>query len=77
MSTVPLAVSVLPTLADAVDEALAAGLDGDPAPCLWCGSRAVVIAQADLWSGRVLLRCRSCGSELEGHVRRDLMELPA
>ena len=48
MSTVPLATVAQPTLADAVDESLAAALAGRDAPCLWCGGRAVVVARRHL-----------------------------
>ena len=50
MSTVPLATVAQSTLADAVDESLAAALAGRDAACLWCGGHAVVLA-ADIWSG--------------------------
>jgi hypothetical protein len=72
MSTVPLATVALPTLADAVDESLAAALADHAEPCLWCGSRAVSIVSADFWSGRVVVRCHECGSELSGAVPRRL-----
>ncbi len=77
MSTVPLASVVLTTLADAVDESLAAGLAGHGEPCLWCGSRAVSVVSADFWSGRVVVRCHECGSELSGSVPRHLRGVPA
>jgi hypothetical protein len=72
MSTVPLASVVLPTLADAVDESLAAALADHAGPCLWCGSPAVTVAGADFWSGQVVVRCLECGSELSGSVPRHL-----
>lgn len=75
MSTVPLATAVLPTLADSVDEALAAALAGRGEPCLWCGGAASVV-RADIWSGQVVTRCSSCGSELSGVVPRHLREVP-
>ena len=77
MSTVPLASVVLPTLADAVDESLAAALAEDAALCLWCGSTAVTVVSADYWSGTVVVRCRECGSELSGVVPRHLRGVPA
>jgi hypothetical protein len=76
MSTVPLAIVTYPTLADAVDEALAAALAGRPEPCLWCGGPAVSVAAADIWSGEVVVRCHACGSELSGVVPRELREVP-
>jgi len=75
MSTVPLATAVQPTLADAVDESLAAALAGRDGACLWCGGRAVVLA-ADIWSGVVRVACPDCGSELSGVVPRRLREVP-
>ncbi len=74
MSTVPLATAVQQTLADAVDESLAAALAGRDAACLWCGGRAVVLA-ADIWSGTVKVACPDCGSELSGVVSRHLREV--
>jgi hypothetical protein len=76
MSTVPLATVVQPTLADAVDESLAAALAGREAACLWCGARDVEIRSADLWSGAVVIGCRACGTELDGVVPRHLREVP-
>lgn len=76
MSTMPLTAVTLSSLADAVDEVLVTALTGDAAPCLWCGG-AVVVVSADAWSGRVVLRCEECGSELEGEVQRHLLEVPA
>ncbi len=76
MSTVPLATAVQPTLADAVDEALAAALAGRQAACLWCGARDIEVGVADLWSGAVVLTCRACGAELDGVVPRHLREVP-
>ena len=75
MSTVPLATAVLPTLADSVDEALAAALAGRDVSCLWCGGHAVVLA-ADLWSGAVTISCSHCCSEMSGIVPRHLREVP-
>lgn len=77
MSTVPLATVVLPTLADAVDESLDAALADHAAPCLWCGSPAVSVTSADFWSGKVVIRCRECGSELTGTVPRRLRGVPS
>jgi hypothetical protein len=76
MSTVPLATAVPPTLADSVDEALAAALAGREEPCLWCGSTQSVVVRADIWSGQVVTRCASCSSELSGVVPRYLREVP-
>jgi hypothetical protein len=76
MSTVPLATAVLPTLADSVDEALAAALAGRGEPCLWCGGAEYVVVRADIWSGHVVTRCSSCGSEFSGVVPRYLREVP-
>ena len=75
MSTVPLATAVQQTLADAVDESLAAALAGRDVSCLWCGGHAVVLA-ADLWSGAVTTSCPRCGSEMSGIVPRHLREVP-
>ncbi len=74
MSTVPLATAVQQTLADAVDESLAAALAGRDAACLWCGGRTVVLA-ADIWSGAAKVACPDCGSELSGVVPRHLREV--
>jgi len=48
MSTVPLAIIDCPTLADTVDEALAAALAGRREPCLWCGGLAVTVVRANI-----------------------------
>jgi hypothetical protein len=72
MSSVPLATVALPTLADSVDESLAAALADHAEPCLWCGSPAVSVVSADFWSGQVVVRCYACGSELSGDVPRHL-----
>lgn len=77
MSTVPLATVVLPTLADTIDETLAAALADHAGPCLWCGSAAVTVTSADFWSGQVVVRCRQCGSELSGAVPRHLRGVPS
>jgi len=74
MSTMPLATVACPTLADTVDEVLAAALAGRSEPCLWCGGHTVVLA-ADIWSGAVTVACRDCGSELSGEVPRHLREV--
>jgi hypothetical protein len=76
MSTVPLATAVQPTLADAVDESLAAALNGREVTCLWCGGHDLEVRAADLWSGSVVVRCRHCGTDLEGVVPRRLREVP-
>ena len=75
MSTVPLAAAAQQTLADVVDESLAAALAGRDVSCLWCGGQAVVLA-ADLWSGAVTISCAHCGSEMSGVVPRRLREVP-
>jgi hypothetical protein len=75
MSTVPLATVACHTLADSVDEALAAALAGRSDLCLWCGSPAITVSSADIWSGEVGVRCRECGSELSGVVPRHLREV--
>ncbi len=54
-----------PTLADVVDEALAAVFDGETTTCLWCGAVASPLV-ADRFTGRVVVRCADCGTELEG-----------
>jgi transcription elongation factor Elf1 len=72
----PLATVVQTTLADTVDESLAAALNGRETTCLWCGGHDAEIRAADLWSGRVVIRCRHCGTELEGVVPRHLREVP-
>jgi transcription elongation factor Elf1 len=71
----PLATVAQSTLADAVDESLAAALAGRAAACLWCGGHAVVLA-ADIWSGAVTVACSECGTELSGVVPRHLREVP-
>ena len=76
MSTMPLATAVQPTLADAVDESLAAALNGREANCLWCGGHDIEVRSADVWSGAVVIRCRHCGTELDGAVPRHLREVP-
>lgn len=76
MSTTPLATAFQPTLADAVDESLAAALAGRETACLWCGGHDLQVLTADLWSGAVVVRCRRCGAELDGVVPRHLREVP-
>ena len=75
MNTVPLAAVACPTLADAVDEVLAAALADRGEPCVWCGGSAVSVVRADIWSGEVTVRCHECGSELSGIVPRHLREV--
>lgn len=65
----PLSLDPLPTLADVIDQTLDDGLATGSARCVWCGAEAIA-AVAELWTGRVLLRCPACGSELEGRGRR-------
>lgn len=72
----PLTLAPLPTLADLVDQTLEDGLATGSALCVWCGEEAVA-AVADRWTGRVLLRCQACGSELEGLGRRRGREVRA
>ncbi len=76
MSTAPLTAIVQPTLADVIDESLAAALAGRGEPCLWCGGSETFVMRADIWSGRVVSRCVSCGTELSGVVPRELREVP-
>jgi transcription elongation factor Elf1 len=72
----PLATAVQHTLADSVDESLAAALNAREATCLWCGGHDLQVLTADIWSGSVTVRCRHCGTELEGTVPRHLREVP-
>jgi hypothetical protein len=76
MSTLPLATVAQPTLADAIDESLAAALAGRVEPCLWCGGQAVEVVVADIWSGVVSTSCPECDCELSGVVPRHLREVP-
>ena len=76
MSTVPLATITQPSLADAIDEALAAALAGRDDGWLWCGGHSVRVLAADLWTGAVTVSCPECGSELAGVVPRRLREVP-
>jgi hypothetical protein len=69
----PLSLLSLPTLADLLDQTLDDGLAAGSARCVWCGGQAVA-AVADRWTGRVVLRCPDCGSELEGLGRRRARE---
>ncbi len=76
MNTLPLASVALPTLADAVDEALAAALAGRAEPCLWCGGGPVSVA-----IGRLLERqghasaAASAAASSSGVVPRHLREV--
>lgn len=65
MSLSSVALAPQPTLADAVDEVLTDALDGAAVACVWCGAAATA-AVADRFTGRVVVRCTACGSELEG-----------
>ncbi len=65
----PLSLAPTPTLADLVGQTLDDGLATGSARCVWCGEEAVATV-ADRWTGRVVLRCPTCGSELEGLGRR-------
>jgi hypothetical protein len=76
MSVLSLAPAIPVTLADLVGETLDDALAVGSASCLWCGGDAVA-AVADLWTGRVVLRCHSCGSELEGVGHRHPRETRA
>ena len=73
MSPTPLALTAPPTLADLLGETLDDALAVGSARCIWCGGDAVA-AVADRWTGRVVLRCPDCGSELEGVGRRRVRE---
>ena len=75
MSTVPLATAEFPTLADAVDDTLAATFAGLEEPCLWCGGSPVQVVSTDMWTGAVTVRCPRCGTELEGVVAREQREV--
>lgn len=65
MSTLPLVAPLPATLADLLGETLDDALAADTPRCLWCGDEAVTMV-ADRWTGRVVVRCPQCGSELEG-----------
>jgi len=65
MNALPLAAPRTATLAELLGETLDVALATESAACVWCGSEAVA-AVADRWTGRVVLRCPACGSELEG-----------
>ena len=59
-----------PTLGASVAASLDDALNLGVGRCVWCGAEAVP-SVADRWTGRVVLRCTECGSELEGSgVRR-------
>ena len=75
MSTVPLATAAFPTLADMVDDSLAASFAGLDEPCLWCGGRSVQVVATDVWRGSITVRCHHCGTELEGVVAREHREV--
>lgn len=70
----PLAITPSPTLADLVDQTLDDGLAAGAARCIWCGAEAVA-SVADRWTGRVVLHCGACGSQLEGLGRRRAREV--
>jgi hypothetical protein len=76
MSTLPLVAAPPYTLADALGEALDGALAHGVASCVWCGAGAVATV-ADRWTGRVVLRCPDCGSELEGIGERRGREVHA
>jgi len=65
----PLAAPISLTLADVLDDTLGEALASGSARCIWCGGETFV-AIADRWTGRVVLRCPDCGSELDGVGRR-------
>ena len=74
MNAAPAALSMC-TLADVVDDMLAAALAGHDEPCLWCGGGPVRVASVDIWTGEVKLFCPHCGSELSGVVPRHAIEV--
>ena len=74
MNALPLAAPSAYSLADIVDETLAAALAGLDEACLWCGGGPVNVASVDRWTGEVKLLCPCCGSELSGTVPRHRME---
>jgi transcription elongation factor Elf1 len=74
MNAMPMAAPSTYSLADVVDETLAAALAGHDEPCLWCGGGPVSVASVDRWTGEVKLLCPQCGSELSGTVPRHRME---
>lgn len=76
MNVAPLATDPVNSLAEMVDEVLADVLAGRGGRCLWCGGTHVAVSRADIWSGRVTIVCRECGSELAGVVPRSLREVP-
>jgi hypothetical protein len=73
MSALSLATAMPTTLADLVGETLDDALVASSGRCVWCGGEAIA-AVADRWTGRVVLRCPGCGSELEGVGRRRVRE---
>jgi hypothetical protein len=73
MSTQSLAIAMPATLADLLGETLDDALVVGSGRCMWCAGDAVA-AVADRWTGRVVLRCPDCGSELEGVGRRRAQE---
>jgi hypothetical protein len=73
MSVLSLAAAHEPTLADLIDESLAAALEGERVACLWCGAAAEP-ALADRFTGQVVVRCTACGAELEGLQARHVRE---
>jgi hypothetical protein len=73
MNVASLAVPHVSTLADQLGDTLDGALASGGASCLWCGGEAVATV-ADRWTGRVILRCGECGSELEGVGRRRVRE---
>ena len=75
MNALPLAAPSVCSLADIVDETLAAALAGHDEPCWWCGGGPVSVASVDRWTGEVKLLCPHCGSELSGAVPRHRMEV--
>lgn len=58
-----------PTLGASVVASLDDALNLGVGRCVWCGAEAIP-SVADRWTGRVVLRCPSCGSELEGSGAR-------
>ncbi len=58
-------VSLGAAIAASLDDALNLGVTR----CVWCGAEATP-SFADRWTGRVVLRCPSCGAELEGPAVR-------
>ena len=76
MSTLPLATAAQLTLADTVDESLAAALAGRDATCLWCGGHDVGPARRT--SGAVRRRpLPAAAASSTGVVPRHLREVSA